>query len=372
MANDELDDNLEGPIPLQGLSDILPTRGEVRRLSVPVDPSKIASRASSGVGKDAGSQNLSVLGASFTRDSNGSIGFGDTSTSVVRVGHATNDDFDVTNLSVKGDPNFIYVKIQDRGYDQESSYGSHAYYKFLINPNSLSCNRSVIDAQSMTRAGWQVGIWGDDVIEIRLEGYTAGAFFSDGTTDLFEEYTASYRNLQDLIAVFENNGYWYEGESQSQGPLAAEFTRRKIQLHADVELVVGNFIWRGMFTELTIDNDASSPFNAKFSIGFMAWKERFKSTSPWLDSIHNDVYRGHAYERYPLVALKAQAEADKKAEEAAAAEEWAQANQNGEFMRVQQTTPSAPEPAAQTPQQFLDSKIPQPGTITAWPPSFAH
>jgi hypothetical protein len=101
--------------------------------------------------------------------------------------------------------------------------------------------------------------------------------------------------------VYENNGYWFEGEELGEGPLAADFTRRRIKMHQDVELVCGNFIWSGMFDALTVSQSADNPFLSDFSISFIAWKERFRTTSPYLDSVHNNVQRGHTYTATPPI-----------------------------------------------------------------------
>lgn len=202
---------------------------------------------------------------------------------------------------------YIFVRIPHRGLtngvpDQTQS----ATYRFLINPSTVQVSHTTLDGQAMTRAGWQFGVWGDDVVMIALQGKTAGQYFSLGLTDLFQSFTESYRNLQQLVMVFENNGYWFEGEEMAEGPMAADFTRRRIKMHQDVELVCGNFIWYGMFDSLTVSQDADSPFQADFQITFIAWKERFRDTSPYWDNIHNDVQRGHAFGVYPLAAVQTQ------------------------------------------------------------------
>jgi hypothetical protein len=218
-------------------------------------------------------------------------------------------DYDsfVISAAMKPFVDYISIRIPHRGLtnglpDQTQS----AVYRFLINPATVSVSHQTVDTQSMTRAGWQFGVWGDDVVQITLQGKTAGQYFSLGLTDLFQDFTQSYRNLQQLVMVFENNGYWFEGEELGEGPLAADFTRRRIKMHQDVELVCGNFIWSGMFDSLSISQDAESPFTSTFNISFVAWKERFRTTSPYWDSIHNDVQRGHVFGQNPTAPVQTQ------------------------------------------------------------------
>ena len=194
---------------------------------------------------------------------------------------------------------YVYIRILHRGIGTDKSANGTslppAVYRFLINPSQMSVNRTTLDAQSLTRNGWQIGVWGEDSVHITLNGKTAGQYWSFGITDRYQPFTESYRNLLMLQMVFENNGYFFEGESQGSGPLAADWTRRRIKLHQDVELTVGNFVWYGMFETLTITQNAEEPWLASFSLGFTAWKEQFRTGSPYTDLIHNDVERGHSY-----------------------------------------------------------------------------
>jgi hypothetical protein len=211
-------------------------------------------------------------------------------------------DFSDFNISAALRPfvDYVVVRIPHRGYTSGKPDPSQSgVFRFLINPEEVQVNRVTVDAQSMTRAGWQFGVWGEDAFMVTLTGQTAGQYFALGTTDQFQEFTRSYRNLKQLEMVYENNGYWFEGEEAGEGPLVApDFTRRRIKMHQDVELICGNFIWFGMFDSLTVSQDAEKPFLSNFSVSFIAWKERFRAGSPYRDSIHNDVQRGHSYDAY--------------------------------------------------------------------------
>jgi len=195
---------------------------------------------------------------------------------------------------------YIQIRIPHRGLANGNPYPAEAgIFSFLVNPATMSVTRTTVDAQSLTREGWQFGVWGEDMVQISLSGQTAGQYFSAGLTDAYQPFSESYRNLTQLVMVYENNGYWFEGEELGEGPLSTpDFTRRRIKMHQDVELVVGNFFWSGMFDNLTVSQDAEKPFLANFTITFIAWKERFRPDSPWLDSIHNEVERGHTYGIY--------------------------------------------------------------------------
>jgi peptidoglycan hydrolase-like protein with peptidoglycan-binding domain len=202
---------------------------------------------------------------------------------------------------------FVVIRVPNRGVDSTGHPNANlpAVYRFLINPAQVQISRTTLDGQAFARGGWQIGVWGEDAIQISLVGKTAGQYWSFGRTDNYQYFTESYRNLLQLQMVFENNGYWFEGEQAAEGPLAADFTRRRIKMHQDVELIVGNFMWRGMFDTLTITQSAEEPWLASFNITFVAWKERFRSGSPYQNQLRNDTQRGHSYDLWATSANSA-------------------------------------------------------------------
>ena len=206
----------------------------------------------------------------------------------------------VTSAALTPFVDYVIIRIPHRGLNTQGvpDPSLSATYRFLINPETIQIARQTVDQQALARGGWQFGVWGEDVVQISLQGKTPGQYFALGLTDQFHLFTESYRNLEQLLMVYENNGYWFEGETAGQGPLAADFTRRRIKMHQDVDLVVGNFIWSGMFDTMVISKDAERPYQYDFTLSFIAWKERFRTGSPYWDSIHNDIQRGHSYSAY--------------------------------------------------------------------------
>jgi hypothetical protein len=263
----------------------LPIRGEKRILPVPINPSAMS---------DEFEQLYDQSGMNSPEDT----GYANTGrTELVQY-----DDFYVhaSKAGLGQLTDFVTIRILNRGQTASGSPDSstNATYRFLINPSQVQISRSTLDAQAFARSGWQFGIWGEDSVSITLAGKTAGQYWAFGITDRYQQYSQSYRNLEQLQVVFENNGYWFEGEQTAEGPLAANFARRRIKMHQDVELTVGNFIWYGCFEQLEISQNANSPFLADFNLTFVAWKERFRDTSPYGNQIRNDVQRGHAYSAY--------------------------------------------------------------------------
>lgn len=203
---------------------------------------------------------------------------------------------------------FISVRLQNRGLDMQGNPDptQDAIFRFLINPQTLNINHQTLDQQAFLRGGWQFGVWGDDFVRITMSGKTAGEYFVLGLTGGFAEFTESYRNLTQLQLVVENNGYWYEGEQAigSSNALTPSFARRIIKMQQDVILTAKEFIWNGMFESIEVQQDSELPFLASFSVSFIAWKERFRSDSPYYDSKHSDLQLGNSYQAFSALTRK--------------------------------------------------------------------
>lgn len=208
----------------------------------------------------------------------------------------TPEDFSAT-FSARTQTDYLTIKINGRTDDN----GNDLVFRFTINPESLNIARDVLDAQALTRAGWQIGVWGDNFTRITGKCTTAGQYFGrSGLTDYLQEFTVSYRNLIAFVTLFENNGYWFEGEQVTDGPLTPDYNRKRIKMHSDVIFQVDNFIWHGMFQSVSITESSEQPYLATFSFDFIAWKERFKDESPWgsIEGLRSEGYHGHSYEAY--------------------------------------------------------------------------
>jgi hypothetical protein len=267
----------------------LPIRGEKRILPVPINPDAMSNQFE---------QDYDASGQESPED----LGYANTG----RTKLVEYDDFYV-HASLKPFTDFVTIRILNRGQSASGNPDptTNATYRFLINPATVQIGRSTLDAQAFARSGWQFGVWGEDMVSITLAGKTAGQYWAFGLTDQYQVYTQSFRNLEQLQVVFENNGYWFEGEQVAEGPLAADFARRRIKMQQDVELTVGNFIWYGMFESLEITESAENPFTADFSLSFIAWKERFRPSSPYQNQILNSTQRGNSYGAYALTQTNA-------------------------------------------------------------------
>jgi hypothetical protein len=209
----------------------------------------------------------------------------------------TADDFEIT-AALQPFQDYILIRIPGRGRDSSGNPdpSQSAYFKFLINPQQLSVSREHADSQALSRSGWQIGIAGEEPIRVTFDGKSPGKFFANGLTDLMSDYSLSYRHLQALEVVFENNGYRWEGEEvDTVGAYASGAARRQIKSHSSIELTCGEFVWTGMFESLEIEEDAENPYFLSFSMSFVAWKEHFLPQTPYIDPIAGAIERGHTF-----------------------------------------------------------------------------
>jgi len=201
-----------------------------------------------------------------------------------------------TSNSPTANKNISLVINNNSNYDPASS----AVYRFLINPRDINISRQTLDEQAQSRAGWQIGLKGEDFIDIQISGKTPGRYFTAGLgsnyagDDHHFPGSESYRNLVALELFYENNGYWYEGEVAG-----VKQSTKQIKAHSDVELSVGEFVWQGMFTSMSVSDSAQNPAFSDFKLGFAAWREAFNADSPYQNSIGGARHLGH----YPPVPL---------------------------------------------------------------------
>jgi hypothetical protein len=58
-----------------------------------------------------------------------------------------------------------------------------------------------------------------------------------------------------------------------------------------------------MFTDMSLTETADTPFFNTYELGFLAWKERFRCSSPYCNNgIQNNVQRGHSFQNMGTVS----------------------------------------------------------------------
>jgi hypothetical protein len=210
-------------------------------------------------------------------------------------------DYEI-KATLKPFTDYIVFRIPHRGTSASGAPDTTqpAYFRFLVNPRTVQISHQMQDTELLTRDGWKFGVWGEAFTPINFSGKTAGQYFSLGLTDMFKEFTDSYQNLLELQSIFDNNGYWFEGETPATGSspgqnLPATISQRRIKIHQDVEVLCGEKIWSGMFDKMVVSQSADSPYLSDFTISFTAWKERYITASPYINMGECNLQRGHTY-----------------------------------------------------------------------------
>ena len=112
--------------------------------------------------------------------------------------HVRDTDFYVTPSTAAKRllTDYIKVRIPHRGVNSSSLQPDPVEFRFLINPHTITVNRQTVDTQTLTRGGWQFGIWGEDCFMVQMQGTSAGSYFTKGLTDV-----ASMGSVTGVMAI---------------------------------------------------------------------------------------------------------------------------------------------------------------------------
>lgn len=135
----------------------------------------------------------------------------------------------------------------------------------LINPSEFSRSyEHTADSGVKGRYGNIVSLWLERPMKISSSGMSAGQYAMDvggygGLTTENRVHSLSYQNLMSLFMIYKNNGVIYAGdESQAGIPIVT----------CSIYIYYDNHIYIGSFSDFSIDDDASKPFNIKYSFTF--------------------------------------------------------------------------------------------------------
>lgn len=203
---------------------------------------------------------------------------------------------------------------------------------FLINPSSISFSYSKKVNSSFARGGFVTEEWGENQSSISCSG-KIGAYYVwnpekgyPGLNRFDRSNSMSYQNLLQLLMIYRNNGMIYQQTSRSKTSPYAEYkkftaqfkgvdspqkliqsinntnsgysvqtqkkmnernfytdsvkrasslvsgTKNRIDRLGDLTLYYDRSNYVGSFDSLTIEEDASSPFNLSYSFNFIVQK----------------------------------------------------------------------------------------------------
>jgi hypothetical protein len=135
----------------------------------------------------------------------------------------------------------------------------------LVNPSEFSRSyEHTTDSSVKGRYGNIVNLWLERPMKISGSGMSAGQYAMDlvgngGLTTENRVHSLSYQNLMSLFMIYKNNGVLFAGsESQAGIPIVT----------CSLYIYYDNHIYIGSFSDFSIDDDASKPFNMKYSFTF--------------------------------------------------------------------------------------------------------
>src|SRR5580658_9483257 len=128
----------------------LPIRGEKRLIPAPVSPSDL-NTAFENAYYASGQAPPNVTGYAQ----------GSTRTQLVEQA-----DFNVV-AAMSPYVDYVTIRLYNRGLGGNGQPdGNPAVYRFLINPSQVQISRTTLDGQAFARSGWQIGVWGEDSVQI--------------------------------------------------------------------------------------------------------------------------------------------------------------------------------------------------------------
>lgn len=141
----------------------------------------------------------------------------------------------------------------------------------LINPNSLEIKYTPKIIEQRVRWTTQnipyIFHAHHDELDIMSCSGKSAMFISDkGITRVDRVKTLAFENIEDLIAIYRNNG-----TNRNKKPNSS-INPSTIDSVGRVSISYDNFIYKGHFLNLTISENDSSPFNLDFSFEFKITK----------------------------------------------------------------------------------------------------
>jgi hypothetical protein len=130
-----------------------------------------------------------------------------------------------------------------------------------INPQNLSCTYSQLINRKRTLGGFIEEHWGEQFDMISASGKTGQFFGVNGLTNANRRDTEAYRNFENLIAIYRNNGSLFHESSN------------KIIAQGSVVMNYDNCIYKGYFENFSISEIAEKQFELTYNFSFKVTQE---------------------------------------------------------------------------------------------------
>lgn len=197
--------------------------------------------------------------------------------------YASAPDSDTTSLSRRGSPLLPFIIAIGRhesvvSDSYNASSGLYSALRLLVPPSEFSLSSGHEASVDSTRGGQLPALWGHSQPTISLQGTSAAfltsigglAHSSSGDLRVSRTDTVGYQNFMGLVAMFKSNGYkrLTEKEDPFPGRRITGSRNRVVHVLDCVQITYDGTTYMGHFTDLSFSDDATSPFNFKYSISF--------------------------------------------------------------------------------------------------------
>lgn len=166
-------------------------------------------------------------------------------------------EFNITGVKAPLKPMVIELEINE----------SPPPLVLLINPESLDLKFVPKVSEIRTRwidrseSGYIFHTHHDELDVLTASGRSAMFYTSRGLTSAERERTLGWENIQQLVAVYRNNGMNFNKKPNRRGTGVIDSVGR-------VLIIYDGYLYRGSFESFTLGETADRPFNLTFTFDF--------------------------------------------------------------------------------------------------------
>lgn len=132
-----------------------------------------------------------------------------------------------------------------------------------LNPNTLRSDFTQLINRKRTYGGFIEEHWGEQLDSLSMDSLTSTFFGASGLTNTNRRDTDAYREFDELVSIYRNNGSIYDPQS------------RKLIAQGTIVMNYDFAIYQGFFERFSISDTADKPFDLKFSFSFKVTNELY-------------------------------------------------------------------------------------------------
>lgn len=166
-------------------------------------------------------------------------------------------EFNITGAKIAGKPMVFELDINE----------PPPPLVLLINPETLDTKFTPKVSESRVRwsnkssSSYILQVHHDELDTLAASGKSAMFMTNEGITSADRTRTLAYENIQQLIAIYRNNGMNFNRRPNRNGQNYIESVGR-------VTITYDNFVYRGSFESFSLNEVQEKPFNYEFSFEY--------------------------------------------------------------------------------------------------------